>query len=170
MTETKCVVAESCNFQVMKSCFFASIIGFLPHHLINITDTSHIMLFVGGWKYYINLLLFYWNKRRGLWLKTRCKRNDMKEQKCNIIKLYVSDMSYCQCKFLYSMMVTKSIMVSIIYCRYNFLELTLSSWVEVILFEKPISFPRNSLLLSKILNLILITIAWTKDHSIVALK
>ena len=42
---------------------FASKIEFSPHHSINITDTSHTMLFIGGWEYYINLLLFYWNKR-----------------------------------------------------------------------------------------------------------
>ena len=95
---------------------FASRIEFSPYHSINISDTSQKMLFIGGWKYYINLLLFI--EIRDLLLETRCKGNDMKEKKCNIIKIYaanhVSHMSYCQRKFLYSLIVPKSIMVSII--------------------------------------------------------
>ena len=58
---------------------------------------------------------------------------------------------------------------SFIYCSYNFLEITLFSWVELIFFENLIFFPRNSFLLTKILNLVFITIAWTKDR-IVSMK
>ena len=50
------------RFPSNKVLLFASKIEFSPHHSINITDTSP-NVFIGGWGYYINLLLFYWNKR-----------------------------------------------------------------------------------------------------------